>query len=186
MQNIRNGNPLSSCIKREFSARDIIESPINPSLSRIAADLNVPIVLVSYKNHDGYMKYCSYGLNMESDVTPISIASHNLCKDGSLIKADINACADLPLYQGRYGGDKAKFYIGMPVSIDDEFSGTISIVLESKTIRETGLSLERVSSMAREFIESERARESFLQGAEKRANSVQNHQEAFLGDKLVA
>jgi hypothetical protein len=123
------------------------------SLSDIARELDVPVVVSSFHDDQNVLTHATYGLDFGVNWSEFAAAIDGLCVDGAKIIPNIAAHEQLSLWSRNLAARDIRFFAGIPLRDADGWRvGSIAVIANQKVVARAGIPIRRLGELGREFV----------------------------------
>ena len=132
--------------------------PIRPtqrrfSLSDIARELNVPVVVANFHDDDNVRTHATYGLDFGVNWSEFAAAIDASCVNGAKIIPNIALHDELGCWSRSLLERDIRFFAGIPLRDADGWRiGTIAVIAKQKVVAHLGIPIRRLGELGREFV----------------------------------
>jgi hypothetical protein len=140
-------------MQNAVSHRSIWAAKPRFSLSDIARELNVPVVVANFQDDDDVRTHATYGLDFDINWSEFAAAIDALCVDGAKIIPNIAVHDQLSYWSRNLAVRDIRFFAGIPLRDADGFRiGSISVIANQKDVARAGIPIRRLGELGREFV----------------------------------
>lgn len=123
----------------------------------IAATMEVPVVIASFKNHMNRRTIATHGLNQGVNRETLAAICDELCRDKVIMIPDVRNDPEIAGQVVQWPDNENRFLVGMPLR--DAFGncvGSICVMSNCKAVAKRGISFRFLSEVGKGFSETGR------------------------------
>lgn len=123
------------------------------SLSDIARELNVPVVVANFHDDDNVRTHATYGLDFGVNWSEFAAAVDALCVNGAKIIPNVGIHDELNRWTRSLVERDIRFFAGIPLRNSDGLRiGSIAVIANQKVVAMSGIPIRRLGELGREFV----------------------------------
>lgn len=141
--------------KRETASSPVARWRNRISLASIAAAMDVPIVIATFRSENNIKTVATHGLDLMNNLACLAAACDNLCSDRVVVIPDTRMNPALSALARHWPNEENCFLVGMPLRDGSgERVGSLCVMNSSRAVARTGISFRTLAEVGKMFAQT--------------------------------
>jgi hypothetical protein len=141
------------------NAGPAIESNVQPvnwiSLASIAAVMDVPVVIATYRSDKNIKTIATHGLDLMNNLAGLAAICDEMCVDRVVVIPDTRTNPEISSLVRHWPNEENCFLVGIPLrNCDGERVGSLCVMNNSRAVARSGISFRKLTEIGKIFSET--------------------------------
>ena len=140
---------------REIASGSVARWRNRISLASIAAAMNVPVVIATYRGDNNVKTIATHGLDLMNNLACLAAVCDDLCSDRIVVIPDTRTTPAMSDLARHWPNEENCFLVGMPLrDASSKRVGSLCVMNTSRAVARSGISFRTLAEIAKIFAQT--------------------------------